>query len=129
MKFILKLITFVVLMQSILFAEEANFFARGSMDSLTPYSYDFEHYIDGELVGTTSKLNDVLKLHLKPGTYQYHVVVKVILIDEEPFQSTIHIRDDGSIYTVTCTGGYKTIGKVIANLDLGAMYSCEEEYK
>ena len=127
MKFILKLVAFVVLIQSMLFAEEANFFARGSMDSVTPYSYDFEHYIDGELVGTTSKLNDVLKLHLAPGIYQYHVIVKVIFFDEEPFQSTIHVKDDGTIYTVTCTGGYKSVAKFFSELNLD-WYSCKEDY-
>jgi len=127
MKLILKLTIFVFFLQSNLYAENENFFARGSMDSITPYSYDFEHYIDGKLVGITSKLNDVIKLHLKPGTYQYHVVVKVILLDEEPFQSTIHIKDDGSIYTVTCTGGYKSIVKALGEYSLD-WYSCKEDY-
>lgn len=108
--------------------KKQNFFVRGALDDVTPYSYDFEHYLNGELIGITSKEDDVISKHLKPGAYQYKVIVKVIFWDAVALNTTIHIKNDGSIYNANCTGGYKKVFGTFAGGGLD-WYTCNEEYK
>lgn len=107
----------------------SNFCVRGALDEMTPGKVDFEHYLDGKLVGVTSKPTDVVCRYLKPGLYQYMVNISRWGPDEIAHNTTIHIKNNGGLYTANCSGGYK---REISQLLKGRFYgwfACDDTYK